>query len=306
MKTTMTSIYHQPPFVNELIFFAECAKQGVVFDLYGGDGTYGEVLLGAYKDLDYYYFDLDKTAVDTAESRLDKYKNRIHIRRLNCRYLDKRIHEEGIDGIDLAIYDPGLRREYVDNPKRGFVIRQDGPLDGRYDQSSGETIAQVIQDSSEEHLTEIFQTADVPFAGRVAEFIVEHRQQAEINSTIQLSDIAFRATPPKARRKNVQPGVLVMLALRMYVNRELECLKEALQKGFLALNKNGVLFTISYHSGEARIFKSFAKEFDERYAEDNKKRLRVLTRKAIKPTEDAIRENPLIRSAQLRVYEKLF
>lgn len=305
MKTTMNSNYHQPPFVNELIFFAECAKQGVVFDLFGGDATYGEVLLGAYEDLDYYYFDLDKTAVETAEDRLDKYKNRVHIKRLNCRYLENRIHDEGIDGIDLAIYDPGLRREYVDNPKRGFVIRQDGPLDGRYDQSSGETIAQVIQDYSEEELIEIFHTADVPFAGRVAEFIVENRQQKSITSTTQLSDIAFRATPPKARRKKIPPGVLVMLALRMHVNGELECLKEALEKGFSALNKNGVLFTISYHSGEARIFKSFAKELDERYADDNKKRLRVLTRKAIKPTEDAIRENPLIRSAQLRVYEKL-
>jgi len=95
-------------------------------------------------------------------------------------------------------------------------------------------------------------------------------------------------------------------ALRIHVNDELNTLRVAVEKGFEALKKSGRLLTISYHSGEARIYKRFARLIDERYADDENKRLKVITRKALKPTDEAIRMNPLIRSAQFRVYEKLF
>ena len=298
--------FHYPAFIDEIISYGNFKENGTVFDAYAGDGGYGEVLLENFPGLNYYYFDVDQVAIDTASKRLEKYNDRVHIKKQSCMYIDKRVSEEGLSEIDCAIYDPGLRLEYVVNPDRGFSVKQDGPLDGRYDQNQVQTIGNVVNDTPVEELIEILQTIEVPFPKRIAARIGEARKEHEISSTSELASIVSNAVPYKAKRKRVPPEILVMLALRIYVNDELNTLRIAVEKGFEALRISGRLLTISYHSGEARIYKRFAKQFDERYAEDKDKRLRVITRKALKPTEDAIRENPLIRAAQFRVYEKLF
>lgn len=298
--------YHSPAFAEEILSYGNFKENGTVFDTHGGDGSFGEILLEKFPGLHYYYFDVDQVAIETASKRLEKYNDRVHIKKQSCKYIDRRIYEEGLSEIDCVIYDPGLRLEYVINADRGFSVRQDGPLDGRYDQNQVETIGDVVNNTPVEELIEIFRTIEIPFPKRIAARIVEARQDYEISSTTELASIISDAVPFKAKRKRVPPEILVMLALRIHVNDELGTLKTAVEKGFEALAKSGRLLTISYHSGEARIYKRFAKQFDERYAEDSNKRLRVITRKALKPTEDAVRENPLIRAAQLRVYEKLF
>ena len=301
----MNDQFHQPAFADEIVSFAEVAESGSVFDCYGGDAGFGEVLLETYPGLKYFYFDLDNTAVITASMRLGRFGDRVSIKKANCRDLDIRIDEEGLDQIDCAIYDPGLRLEYVINPSRGFMVKQSGPLDGRYDQDQGETIADVVNNTTVDHLTGIFKVIEIPFPEKIARAIEEHRKKITITTTSELAKIVSSAIPPKAKRRKVLPEVLVILALRIYVNDEINALAEALQKGFKALRKGGRLLTISYHSAEARVYKAFARKYDERYAEERMKRLRVLTRKAVKPSEDSIRNNPLIRSAQFRAYEKI-
>jgi 16S rRNA (cytosine1402-N4)-methyltransferase len=300
-----TERFHQPAFPDEIVSFTEVAKNGIVFDCYGGDAGYGELLLSAYAGLRYYYFDIDNTAVTTASARLSRFGSRAQVKKANCRYLEKRIIDEGLSEIDCVIYDPGLRLEYIENPKRGFIIKQTGPLDGRYDQDQEETIGDILNHTPVSELTEIFRVVEIPNPHRIAQAVKEYREKIPFSSTAELSTIVFKAIPYFAQRRKVSPEILIILALRIKVNDELNALREALEKGFRALKKGGRLLTISYHSGEARIYKEFARRFDERYADDAFKCLRVLTKKAVKASDAAIRENPLIRSAQFRAYEKI-
>jgi len=296
---------HNPPFKNEVLVYSEIAAKGNIFDLYGGDASYGVLLLRKFPDLHYWYFDLDQSALDTATERLLEFGQKAHIKRCNARDLDKRISEEGLREIDVAIYDPGLRLGHVENPERGFLVKWHGPLDGRYDQRQQLTIADVLNHESVDVLTDIFTTVEMPFPRRLAEAIVNRRKSGSISTSRELTEIVSKAIPFKARRKKVSLEVIAMLALRIYVNDELGALAEAVRKGFSALRPGGRLLTISYHSGEARIYKEFAKKYDERYAAENERKLRVLTKKALKPSTEEIGDNPLIRSSQFRVYEKL-
>ena len=297
--------YHEPPFTRQILEYAEVAENGNLVDLYGGVASYGVALLSEYPKLRYWYFDIDDEALDTAKERLERFGARAKIKRINARDLDRRMTEEGLSEIDCAIYDPGLRRGHVENPQRGFLTKYPGPLDGRYDRAHGVTISEIVNTESVEVLSDILNLVGMPFSFRLARAIVESRAETPISSTRELSEIVSKAFPFRARRKRVPPEVLVMLALRIHVNDEFEALREAVRKGFKALRTGGRLVTISYHSGEARIYKVFARQHDERYADENEKKLRVLTRKALKPSDDEIAQNPLIRSAQLRVYEKL-
>ncbi|MCD6216648.1 16S rRNA (cytosine(1402)-N(4))-methyltransferase RsmH [bacterium] len=302
----MSEKYHYPAFIDEIVTYGNFNGNGIVFDLYGGDGTYGEVLLEKFPQLEYFHFDIDQKAIDTASKRLERFGKRVHIKKQSCMHLDKRILDEGLSEIGCAIYDPGLRLEYVTNPERGFSVKLTGPLDGRFDQTQAQTIGQVVNNAPVEELIAILKIIEVPFPKRIAIRIAEVRKENEISTTGELASIVSKAVPFKAKRKRVPPEILVMLALRIHVNDELNTLRVAVEKGFEALKKSGRLLTISYHSGEARIYKRFARLIDERYADDENKRLKVITRKALKPTDEAIRMNPLIRSAQFRVYEKLF
>ena len=301
----MSNKTHDPPFKNEILIHAEIAAKGNVFDLYGGDASYGVLLLNEYPELHYWYFDIDESALETATQRLSVFGQRAHVKKCNARDLDKRISEEGLREIDLAIYDPGLRLGHVENPERGFLAKWSGPLDGRYDQRQQMTIADVLNGESVDVLTDIFNKVEMPFPRRLAEAIVNHRKSGRITTSSELKEIVSKAIPFKARRKKVPPEIIAMLALRIFVNDELGALSEAVSKGFKVLKPGGRLLTISYHSGEARIYKEFARKFDERYAADDERRLRVLTKKALKPSTEEIRDNPLIRSAQFRAYEKL-
>ncbi|MBU1022679.1 16S rRNA (cytosine(1402)-N(4))-methyltransferase RsmH [bacterium] len=298
--------YHSPAFLNDIISYVEFAKDGNIFDAYGGDGSYGEALLEKFPGIHYYYSDIDKKAVETATKRLIRFGQRAHIERISCAYLEKRVSEEGLSSIDSVIYDPGLRYEYVSNPDRGFSIKLSGPLDGRYDQSAEGTIGDIVNNTPVDELSRIFKTVEIPSPNRIAQRIDEYRKNKKISTTGELADIVEKAVPYRLKRKKVHTGVLAMLALRIHVNDELSTLEMAVKQGFDALRIGGRLITISYHSLEAKIYKRFARAFDERYADDADKRIRVLTRKVVKPTEDAINQNPLIRSAQLRVYEKIF
>jgi 16S rRNA (cytosine1402-N4)-methyltransferase len=302
----MSEQYHYPAFIDEIVSYGNFNGNGIVFDLYGGDGSYGEVLLENFPQLNYYHFDIDQKAIDTASKRLERFGKRVHIKKQSCVHLDKRFSDEGLSEIGCAIYDPGLRLEYISNPERGFSVKKTGPLDGRFDQAQAETIGQVVNNAPVDELIAILKVIEVPFPKRIAISIVKERKENEISTTGELASIVSKAVPFKAKRKRVPPEILVMLAFRIHVNDELNTLRVAVEKGFEALKKSGRLLTISYHSGEARIYKRFARLIDERYADDENKRLRVITRKALKPTEEAIRMNPMIRSAQFRVYEKLF
>uniref|UniRef100_A0A7C4NTL5 16S rRNA (Cytosine(1402)-N(4))-methyltransferase n=1 Tax=Thermodesulfobacterium geofontis TaxID=1295609 RepID=A0A7C4NTL5_9BACT len=89
---------------------------------------------------------------------------------------------------------------------------------------------------------------------------------------------------------------VIFQSLRIEVNKELENLKNALQKLPDVLKSSGRIVVISFHSLEDRIVKTSFK---------NDPRIKVLTKKPITPSEEEIKRNPRARSAKMRVGEKI-
>lgn len=192
---------------------------------------------------------------------------------------------------------------------------QDAPLDMRMNRDKDFSAYDVINDYSEEDLYRIIKDyGEERFSKRIASFIVKRRNEKPIETTLELVDIIKAAIPAKARRDGPHPAKRTFQAIRIEVNGELEILDKAIDDSVKKLNSNGRLAIITFHSLEDRIVKNkfrdlgnpckCPKEFPI-CACGKKPTVKVLSRKAIAPSDEEIEVNPRSRSAKLRVLEKI-
>ena len=147
---------------------------------------------------------------------------------INFRYAGQALEQLGIETINGALLDLGVSSHQLDDAARGFSYRADAPLDMRMSQE-GETAADLVNSESREELARILRDyGEEPFAWQIAGRIVEARETAPIETTLQLADIVASAMPPAERRKNKNPSRRTFQALRIAVNHELDALEEGL------------------------------------------------------------------------------
>jgi 16S rRNA (cytosine1402-N4)-methyltransferase len=192
---------------------------------------------------------------------------------------------------------------------------REGPLDMRMNPDAPLSAFEVINEYSENDLGRIFRDYGEEKQWRaVARVIVQARSKEKILTTLQLSDVLMPLLGWKKSRGS-NPMNLVFQGLRIFVNRELDVLKEVLPQTIEQLTPGGRAAIITFHSLEDRIVKD-AFRFAASDKEDNegmgcgifldKKPLaRVLTRKPILPSAEEMDRNSRSRSAKLRVLEKL-
>lgn len=207
----------------------------------------------------------------------------------NFRHLEAKLHELGLEQVDGILADLGVSSFHFDDPERGFSYKYQGALDMRMGQ--GELTAALVVNTFElEEIADILRVyGEEPRAYRIARAIVAARP---IQTTVQLAEVVRRAT---GFREAGHPARKTFQALRIYVNDELEALKELLQASERALKPGGRLVIISFHSLEDRIVKHFLR--DSRVLE-------VLTKKPVIPTPQEQAANPRARSAKMRVAQK--
>ena len=199
---------------------------------------------------------------------------------------------ETVDGILL---DLGLSSDQLADPRRGFSFSSDGPLDLRFDTTSGEATWRWVNRMSAEKLADIiFQYGEERYSRRIARAIVEQRRHGPIRTTAEMAELIRRNIPrPKNKsRERIDPATRTFQALRIASNDELKSLEIALHRLPNCLAPGGRLVIISFHSLEDRRVK-------EAFRDDP--RLDVLTKKPIRPSEEEIDRNPRCRSAKLRV-----
>jgi 16S rRNA (cytosine1402-N4)-methyltransferase len=212
--------------------------------------------------------------------------------------------------------DIGVSSPQLDQAERGFSFMKNGPLDMRMDQNTGESAADVVHSRSERELQMIFQEfGEEKYSRRIAQAIVRERIQTPILTTQQLSDIIKKAVPPHEQQKH--PATRVFQALRIYVNHELDELKEFLVDSFYILKPKGRLSVITFHSLEDRIVKTFFKDKGSKSSidpmfkhlpimdSDIKAEGKIIKPFPLLPSEEEILQNVRSRSAKLRVIEKL-
>lgn len=225
----------------------------------------------------------------------------------------------GYSDVDGILLDIGVSSHQVDTPERGFSFSYDGPLDMRFDPTSGMTAAELIATVNEQELADmLYQYGEERQSRRIAQHIVAQRQLHPITTTAELVACVMRATsgrrsttrsrPSHTRRMQIHPATRTFQALRIAVNNELAHLEMALSQAVDLLRPGGRLAVISFHSLEDRIVKLFFRAesgYGGSEAEDRPVRLGIITKKPIQADDEEVTINPRSRSAKLRVAERV-
>jgi 16S rRNA (cytosine1402-N4)-methyltransferase len=215
---------------------------------------------------------------------------------------------------DAILLDLGVSSMQIERPERGFSYAVDAPLDMRMDPSQELSAADLVNGASERELQAIFRRyGEERFARQIARAIARRRRSQSYERTGDLVETIKQAIPAPARFGDGHPAKRVFQALRIAVNDELGQLEEALPPAVEMLRPGGRIAVISFHSLEDRIVKRFLRSQERGCtcppdfpicACGREPVLRVLTRKAVRPTARETSLNPRAASARLRVAEK--
>jgi 16S rRNA (cytosine1402-N4)-methyltransferase len=279
----------------------------------GGAGHAASLLMASSPTGRLFGCDRDGVAVEAARARLAaQFAGRFEIRRGNFSELPDWVPAESCDGVLL---DLGVSSPQLDVAERGFSFLQDGPLDMRMDDRQPRTAADLVNGEDAETLAQIFwEYGDERESRRFAKAMVHDRALRKFETTRQLADLIERLAPRHGRKTH--PATKVFQALRIAVNDEIGSLKRGLDGAVKILKPGGRLAVITFHSLEDRVVKKFGRERTRDYTFTGEvdvpelrtprvPELKWVSRKAILPGDEELRENPRSRSAQLRVLEKL-
>ena len=259
--------------------------------------------------------DRDQAALDAAAQRLAPWMERVTLVHGNFADLDRLLDELGLDAVDGMLFDLGVSSPQLDDASRGFSYMADAPLDMRMDQSQGLTAWQVVNQWPQEELRRIlYQYGEERYAPAIAAAIVRARQQAPIETTLELAELIRSAMPAHALREKQHPAKRSFQAIRIAVNDELTAVDRMLQAAVPRLAPGGRLCVIAFHSLEDRLVKNAlavaAKgctcppDFPVCVC-GKRPQVKLITRKPITAGPEELEENPRARSAKLRVAEKL-
>ncbi|NRA43559.1 MAG: 16S rRNA (cytosine(1402)-N(4))-methyltransferase RsmH [Oligoflexales bacterium] len=319
----MPTFKHTTVLLHELVDALNLKAGNTAVDCTAGGGGHTSLMLEKVASSGQVFAcDRDLRAIENLNKRFETQIKSKELSLLHTRFSDfdklipKDIPCHGI-GADLGVSSPQL-----DESDRGFSFMHDGPLDMRMSpESMDPSAADIVASYSSEELEKIIRTlGEEPKARFVANAIVKQRELSPITSTHQLANIVAGAIHYKQKSKK-HPATKTFQALRIYVNKELEEVRTLLDRAFNRLEKGGRLAIITFHSLEDRLVKDFFKEKagkkpnqaiprDIPLTADELHALQNIEAKIIKPfpmlpkTEE-INSNPRVRSAKLRVLEKL-
>ncbi len=220
-----------------------------------------------------------------------------HLVNDNFRNLARILERLGVGEADAILFDLGWSGYQISAP-RGFSFQNDEPLLMTYGEG-GETAADIVNSSFEEHLSDIiFTYGEERFARSIARAIVEARSRERILTTGALVSAIYAGTPKWYQNGKIHPATKTFQALRIAVNDEIGALREGLSAALDALAPCGRLAIISFHSIEDRIVKNMLR--DAVHAGLGI----VATKKPITPARSEILANRRARSAKLRIFER--
>ena len=298
----MTS-YHQPVLLQESIDGLNIRENGIYVDAtFGGGGHARSILkrLGAKGHL--FGFDQDE---DVLKNLPDD--NRLTFVQHNFRYLKRflRLHE--VKQVDGILADLGVSSHQLDQAERGFSYRFEADLDMRMNQQGGVTAREILNDYSASELQRMFsEYGEVRNSKTLALAIVARRKLKPIINSNDFLNLINELIRGNRARYLAQ----VFQAIRIEVNDEINVLKDFLKEALEVLKPGGRLVVIAYHSLEDRVVKNFFRsgnfegEMIKDFYGNIERPFKLISRKALIPTNTELKANPRSRSAKLRIAEK--
>ena len=306
---------HYSVMLSETVDALEVKDGGIYADGTLGGGGHSYEILSREKNIRLIGIDQDKDALAAASKRLAEFGEQVTYVNSNFKNVSSVLDELGINEIDGMVLDLGVSSYQLDNEERGFSYMKSAPLDMRMNQSAPLSAYNVVNEYTQEQLTDIFyRYGEENWSKRVAQFIVDKRKEAPIETTGELSEIIKAAIPKGARKDELHPEKRIFQAIRIEVNGELEILKGAVCDIVKRLKKGGRLAIITFHSLEDRIIKQVFADLAKGCTcpanfpvcvSGKKPEIKVITRKPILPSGNELSENSRSKSAKLRVCEKL-
>ncbi|MDQ2817740.1 MAG: 16S rRNA (cytosine(1402)-N(4))-methyltransferase RsmH [Candidatus Eremiobacteraeota bacterium] len=280
----------------DIVVPPQAPDDGVYVDATFGGGGHTEGILSRKPASRVVALDADPQAVERARNVAKRYAGRLVAVHANFADLDAVLDGCGIDRVDGVIYDLGLSSWQLAASGRGFSFAGDEPLDMRFDPTSGPTAADMLAHKSEDELAHLIARFGERHARRIARRIADRRRLGPLASTGELVAAIRGALPSQSprRRSRIHFATRTFMALRVAVNDEERALESTLGAAVSRVRRGGGIAVISFHSGEDRIVKhAFG-----RYQLAG--RVRILTRKPLRPGPHESAANSRSRSARLR------
>jgi len=306
---------HLPVLLNETIEGLNIKPDGIYVDGTLGRGGHSREIAKKLSTGRLISIDCDLDAIKKSKSTLAEFESKITFVHANFSELEQILREENISAVDGMVFDLGVSSPQLDESERGFSYMQNASLDMRMNREQEFTAYEVLNNSSDKELEDIFANyGEERYSRLIARKIIKSRETAPIETTFELNDIILSAIPAKARREPQHPSKRCFQALRIFVNNELGALEKLLEVAPASLKSKGRICIISFHSLEDRpVKRNFAKNAEGCTCSkelpvcvcNNKPVLKLITRKPITAGGQELAENPRARSAKLRIAEKI-
>jgi len=303
---------HQPVLLDAAIQAMQIDPNACYIDGTFGRGGHSEAILRQLGEQGQLYaLDKDAAAVSYGKHKFSADARFHMVHSSFSRLSEVASRYELMGKVNGILLDLGVSSPQLDDAGRGFSFQQDGPLDMRMDQARHPSAAEWLASAKADEIANVlWEYGEERFSRRIARAIVLSREEAPLQTTSQLAELISGAIPFRERHKH--PATRSFQAIRIYINQELEDLRQCLQQSLDVLARGGRLVVISFHSLEDRIVKRFMR--DQSRGEVLPKGLPVpdsarkpgrlkLVSKMIKPTAEEIKTNPRARSAIMRVAE---
>lgn len=304
----MQNIPHVPVLYREVLETFENIDSGFIIDCTMGYGGHSSMILEANPNIKLIAIDQDQTAINFSTKRLEKYGDRVSIRKGRFSSVIKDIlNEIDIKEIKGVLADIGVSSLQLDQKDRGFSYESDN-LDMRMDKDASLSASGVVNEYSSSELERILlEYGELRNYKKITSVIMQNRpfySAKELGETLK---------PHMPHGKKIHPATLLMQAIRIEVNDELGELKSLLKSLEDARFPHAKIAIISFHSLEDRIVKQeFSKwskscvcpsEIMRCMCGNNNKLGKIISKKPIMAKDDELKENPRSRSAKMRIFE---
>jgi 16S rRNA (cytosine1402-N4)-methyltransferase len=302
---------HQPVMVKEVLEYLACRPGQTVVDATVGSGGHAASLAECVSPGGRVIgIDRDPEALERAAQRLAGWP--VTLINDNHANLEVVLDSLGIEEVDGVLIDCGASLEQLTTGRRGFSFREEGPLDMRMNPNDEVAAADLVRTLPEKELAKIlWENGEERRARSIARAIVATRQQQPITTTAQLAALITATIPPRARPKRLHAATKSFMALRIAVNDETGALVTVLNAAIKRTRVGGRIVALTYQSLEGGVTKGVFRQASERRSCSPSPsggllpRVKLLTKKAVKPSPEEMAVNPRARSALLRAAEKV-
>jgi 16S rRNA (cytosine1402-N4)-methyltransferase len=223
-----------------------------------------------------------------------KMEKRIKLANQNFRNIKRVVKEEGFTKIKGVVFDLGISLWHYKKSGRGFSFKNDEPLDMRINPGIKVSAFEIINYYSYKDLVEIFKNyGEERNAEKIARTIIDRRRKKKIETSKELAEVVAEVVPSR----KIHPATKIFMALRTFINGELENLEQGLKNSYDVLEKGGKIIVLSFQGLEDKVIKQVFRLLKKEGAE-------IITKNVIRPKKEEILKNPQARSVKLRAIKK--